>query len=113
MTAEDNIVRLAEVMQRMLPAPTRPMEVARVFAEQCTHDRVSTLRSWRGGWWEWRTSHWHEIEAAALRNQLYRFTEHALYQSGDAFADWAPTRHKIANLLEAVAAVCFLSDEHD
>jgi putative DNA primase/helicase len=113
MTAEDNIVRLAEVMQRMLPAPTRPMEVARVFAEQCTHDGVSTLRSWRGGWWEWRTSHWHEIEAAAVRNRLYRFTEHALYQCGDAFADWAPTRHKIANLLEAVAAVCFLSDEHD
>jgi putative DNA primase/helicase len=105
--------RLAEVMQLMLPAPTRPMEVARIFAEQYTHDEASTLRNWRGGWWEWRTSHWHEIEARAVRSRLYTFTEHALYQHGNAFADWAPTRHRIANLLDALAAVCFLSDEHD
>lgn len=110
----ENIRRLAELAGRVLPAPGRPMEVARVLVEQrFTRDDVLTLRHWRGGWWEWRTSHWREVENRAVRSQLYGFTEHALYDNGEELAEWAPNRHKIGNLLEALAAVCFLSDEHD
>jgi putative DNA primase/helicase len=98
----------------VLPAPTMPMEVARRFvARQCTCDGALTLRHWRGGWWAWQGSHWVERENRQVRSLLYTFTEHAQFLAGKAMAPWAPNRHKIGDLLEALSAVCILSDEHD
>ena len=111
-----NIARLAELSPQVLPSPSFPMAVARAFVEQhCTHDGdIPTLRYWRGGWWAWRTSHWRELESQAVRGSLYRFTEHALYVGGDGKpAAWSPNRRKIGDLLEALAAICFLSSDHD
>jgi putative DNA primase/helicase len=108
----NNIIQLAEFTRRVLPAPSLPMEVARVFAERYMQEAVPTLRCWRGGWWLWRGSHWYEIEQRAVRSWLYEFTEHAVYDSGDRLRPWAPNRNKIANMLEALAAVCFLPEEH-
>ena len=55
----------------MLPPPTLPMQVARQFVQQCClHEDVPdalNLRHWRGGWWQWRTSHWVEVENRAVR----------------------------------------------
>lgn len=68
---------------------------------------------WRGGWWEWRTSHWVEIEQRAARAAAYEFTEHALYAKGDDIEPWAPNRHKIADLLEALAAIVHLPETVD
>ena len=43
----------------LLPPPSVPMAVARVFvAKRCTHEDILTLRHWRGGFWRWETSHW-------------------------------------------------------
>jgi len=56
-----------------------PMAVARTFVEKCTHDGVLTLRHWRGGWWQWRSSHWIELEDRAVRSLLYAYTENAFY----------------------------------
>jgi putative DNA primase/helicase len=97
-----------------LPPPSRPMEVARLFVEkECTLTDALTLFHWRGGWWCWDFSHWSEVEDRAIRSRLYKFTEHATYANGKADIDWAPNRNKIGNLLEALAAVCFLPDEFD
>ena len=65
---------------RKLPPPTEPMKVARdLVAERYQlGDGIPTLRHWRGGWWEWRTSHWVEVEQRAARSAAYEFTEHAL-----------------------------------
>ena len=96
---------------QLLPPPDAPMEVARhMAAERYEHDGERTLRHWRGGWWRWRRSHWEEVEPAAARAEAYRFTERALYVQGTDFKPWAPNRNKIANLLEALAAVGHLAE---
>jgi putative DNA primase/helicase len=100
-----------------LPPPTVPMDVARVLArERFTHaSDCPTLRHWRGGWWQWRTSRWDEVDYRATRAEAYRFTERATYMSTnskgeDELKPWAPNRHKVADLLEALAAISHLSD---
>ena len=52
----------------LLPPPNEPMKVAREFArERHQLDGTPTLRHWRGGWWQWRESHWVEVEQRAVR----------------------------------------------
>jgi putative DNA primase/helicase len=69
------------------------------------------LRHWRGGWWLWQTSRWVEIEDRAVRSLAYDFTEHAVYLDAKGEpSSWAPNRHKIADLLEALAAVSHLPE---
>jgi putative DNA primase/helicase len=98
--------------RNVLPPPTQPMQVAEVFVEQCCKNgRTLTLRYWRGGWWTWQQSHWEEREEIGIRALLYRFTEHAVYQANRLlFADWAPNRRKIGDLLEALKVICVLSE---
>jgi putative DNA primase/helicase len=99
---------------RLLPPPSMPMLVARVFvADHCTVDGELTLRHWRGGWWRWRSSHWREVQDRGVRSLLYAFTEEALYLVEGALAPWAPNRKKIGDLFEALAAICILSDDTD
>src|SRR5215218_9870747 len=82
---------------RTLPPPTAPMKVARVLARERyqLEDGTPTLRHWRGGWWEWRSSHWIEVEQRAARAAAYEFTEHAVYKGSKLIEPWAPNRHKI------------------
>jgi hypothetical protein len=91
----------------ILPPPTEPVAVARELAARRYQldDGTPTLRHWRGGWWEWRGSHWAELEHRVVRAAAYAFTEHAVYAKGDDLEPWSPNRNKIANLLEALAAV--------
>jgi putative DNA primase/helicase len=97
---------------RMLPAPNEPMKAARMVAAECFQheDGTPILRHWRGGWWEWRQSHWVETEPAAARAAIYEFTEDAFYATDKDIAPWAPNRHKVANLLEALAAIVHLPE---
>src|SRR5262245_21733604 len=87
-----------------IPPPQVPMAVARWFvAQHCMHAGTLTLRHWRGGWWQWRKSHWSELEERAVRSLVYTFTEHAFYLMEEKPTPWAPTRRKIGDLLEALA----------
>jgi len=102
----------------VLPPPTDPMAVARKFVEHCCLYNGAagelTLRCWQGGWWEWRTTHWTEIEERKVRALLYAFTEHALYDAGKGgLAPWLPTRRKIGDLLEALSVPLLLSNEFE
>jgi putative DNA primase/helicase len=98
-----------------LPSPNQPLQVARIFVEQrCLHEKLPTLRHWHGTWWEWRTSHWIELEDRVIRSLLYVFTEHALYLDDKAkMKAWAPNRRKIADLFEALAAITLLPSDRD
>jgi putative DNA primase/helicase len=91
------------------------MKVARVLAGERYElpDGTPTLRHWRGGWWEWRTSHWAEAEQRAVRSTAYEYTENAFYEKGDDPAPWSPNRHKVADLLEALAAIVHLPEDVD
>src|SRR5262245_7267177 len=97
----------------VLPPPGKPMNVARIFVAQCcAENAILTLRHWRGGWWQWRQSHWRELEDGAVRGLLYAFTENAVYLVGKGKGEpWAPTRRKIGDLLEALGAICSLPDD--
>jgi putative DNA primase/helicase len=96
----------------ILPPPTQPMAVARSFVElHCLYDRVLTMRCWGGSWWAWRTTHWSEVGERTVRSLLYHFTENALYLTPLGPLPWAPTRRRIGDLLEALAAVTILPQD--
>jgi putative DNA primase/helicase len=97
----------------LLPPPTEPMQVARQFVdERCTDPPGPlVLRHWRGGWWSWNESRWVEVEVRAVRAELYRYTEHARFTDDKGnLGRWAPNRYKIANLLDALAAIVYLPE---
>ena len=102
--------------EHTLSPPSVPMAVAREFAAaRFTHDDGQlTLRHWRGDWWHWRVSHWRALEAGAVREAAYGFAENAVYEKpGKEDVDlvpWAPNKNRIANLIEALAAVCHLGE---
>ena len=97
---------------RILPPPKMPMDVARQYLkEHHLYDELLTLRHWHGGWWYWRGSHWSEIDDRCVRSWLYGYTEHAVYGDNDGLAPWAPTRHKIVDLADALASTCYLDRE--
>jgi putative DNA primase/helicase len=98
----------------VLPPPSEPMAVARVFIESCLVDEALTLLYWRGGWWKWKTSHWVEVEDKAVSAVLYQFTEHAVYVTPKmSLENWSPTRQKIGNLLDALSSICILPNDLD
>jgi putative DNA primase/helicase len=105
-------VRMAATAMHVLPPPTAPMEVARtlVAADYTTDDDLLTLRRWRGGWWEWRTTRWAEVEPSAIRTAAYQFTEHAVYGDEDKLSPWMPNSNKINNLIDALAAIVHMSE---
>jgi putative DNA primase/helicase len=103
----------------LLPAPTNPMAVARKLLPDWIEDGQLTLRHWRGTWMAWQRTHWSEIEERDVRSRLYRKLEHAEYvvtvnRFGHEFEDrrqWSPTKRKMADLLEAQAAIVHLSSD--
>lgn len=100
-------VELPAAGPEQLPAPNQPMAVARVLVANRYADAQDklTLRAWRGGWWQWHTSSWSEVHQAVVRAAAYRFTECASYIDENGIKPWAPNRHKVADLLEALRAV--------
>ncbi|WP_242581413.1 DNA primase family protein [Streptomyces sp. MST-110588] len=98
----------------VVPAPTHPMAVARHLAPQWEVNGLLTLRHWRGSWMLWQGSHWRELDDQQMRTSLYRQLEDAVYwylpprQSEPELRDWAPTGRKVADLMQAIAAVTHL-----
>jgi putative DNA primase/helicase len=97
----------------VLPPPSDPMAVARLFVElHCQREHLLTIRCWNGSWWTWRTTHWSEVHERTVRSLLYHFTENALYlDAKDVPVPWAPTRRKVGDLLEALAAISILPQD--
>lgn len=93
------------------PSPAQPMKVARLIAGRRTVDGVCLYRRWRGDWLEWVGSKWEPMEDAAVRKLLYSTLEDAVYINPDFKSlPWSPTRHKIANVTEALASVTHLPE---
>jgi putative DNA primase/helicase len=110
-TAEDFVVAAG---MHVLPPSSKPMAVAREFIEaKCRHGEDLKLHYWRGGWWRWRRAHWSEVDERTICSELYRFTETAAYWVGKTLMPWAPTRSKIYNLADALAAICLLPPDID
>ena len=72
--AEIDALRV-ELGDRLWPAPSDPMAVARRLLTDHSHAGITTLRHWRAGWMRWESTHWIEIEERTIRAEAYRRLE--------------------------------------
>jgi putative DNA primase/helicase len=106
-----------------LAGPGAPYEVAKqLYNNHLLGERLAHLLAWRGGWMTWHRTHWAEIDAAELRQAIYETLSHAAYLHPIRVKgvtvdyekrDWDPDKHKVANVVEALAAVVQLSRDVD
>lgn len=99
-----------------LPPPGAPLDVAREFV-RAHHDREETalLRSHRGSFYTWDGQCWIETPDADLRSQIYTWAEPAFYwkpsRDGATPEPWRPTKRKISDVVDALAAAVHLPSE--
>lgn len=102
-----------------LPAPSNPMAVARRLLPDWQNENGQMLyRRWRGSWMSWTGTCWREIDDAQVRKAMYERLEHAVYRTptkdGETEErDWAPTKPKISNLLDALGSITLLPTDTD
>ncbi|RFU83287.1 NTP-binding protein [Streptomyces triticagri] len=96
------------------------MAVARrLIPDWQNDDGYLVCRRWRGSWMRWNGTSWREFDENQMRASMYTRLEHALYQGGTdrdgnpEIRDWAPTKQKIGNLLDALAAITLLPTDTD
>ena len=74
---------------------------------------MTVIRAWRGGYCAWDGRCWPERDGATIRSETYGYLEHAVYEVetplGTMLKPWDPTKSKIANAIEALAAVTHLA----
>ncbi len=99
----------------VLPAPSLPMDVAEMFFKgRCFEAGAPTLVHYRGTWFCWKRARWVETADRIVRRWLYRFTQKAKYTTAEGEQRaWAPNRKKIADVHEALQAICPLDDENE
>lgn len=103
----------------LMPAPSSPLAVARrLLPDWQTQDGQLTIRRWRGSWMRWTGTCWREVDEAQMRARMYKRLEHAAYQvqgkdGVPELRDWAPTKQKISNLLDALGAITLLPNDVD
>lgn len=103
-----------------MPSPSNPMAVARrIVPDWHTEDGRLRLRRWRGSWMWWTGTCWRELDEQQVRAGLYKRLEHATFSAGEdkhgvpEIRDWAPTKTKISNLLDALYAISLLPTDID
>lgn len=126
MTDDNNVVPLNTAStapaRPVYPPPDAPLEVARRLDEKFTTQHGRTLVAHRGDWQRWNGQQWSEWDGAALRSTVYARLgevdyERPIREKGITVdyerTPWNPNRHKVANVLEALAAVAHLGAEID
>ncbi|MCC8336629.1 phage/plasmid primase, P4 family [Streptomyces sp. R1] len=102
-----------------LPPPSNPLAVARrLLPDWQTEDGRLVCRRWRASWMRWNGSCWREMDDAQIRAAMYTRLEHAVFQAPGKDGqpeerDWAPTKQKIGNLLDALGAITLLPTDTD
>ncbi|WP_405673742.1 phage/plasmid primase, P4 family [Streptomyces canus] len=102
-----------------LPPPSNPLAVARrLLPDWQNEDGQLVCRRWRGSWMRWTGAHWREIDEAQVRKAMYERLEHVVYlapvKDGEfEQRDWAPTKQKIGNLLDALGAITLVPTDTD
>ncbi|MFF4350873.1 phage/plasmid primase, P4 family [Streptomyces sp. NPDC001530] len=102
-----------------LPPPSNPLAVARrLLPDWQTEDGQLVYHRWRASWMRWSGTHWREIDEAQVRKAMYERLEYAVYlvpakDDTTEQRDWAPTKQKISNLLDALGSITLLPSEVD
>lgn len=95
--------------------PTDPMPCAAMFLDDAygARDGHRLLVCHGGLLYRWDGAVWTPVEDAAVRSALWRYFRDALYEvagkAGPEVKRWSPNRHKVADLLEALRGITFLS----
>jgi putative DNA primase/helicase len=106
----------------LYPPPTAPLEVARKLYAKHRQLGGRTLVCWRAGWMRWHGPHWSEMDTAELRSGIYDALgevdyKHPIREKGRVVdyevRPWSPDKHKVANVIEAMAAIGHLPTEID
>ena len=108
--AEDRIPEL------VLPAPSRPMSVARELVKALyTLPAGLILRNHRGDFYRWDGMRWPETDKRDIRASAYQLLEHATYVHPDdgTVKPFAPTQRKISDVLDALSAITLIDSAAD
>ena len=99
--------------------PAAPMVSAQEFvARRYLVDGQPTLRYWRGGWHRWSGRNFPEVDAKAIRGELYRFLNAAVIgvvKKGQEpeYKPFNPNRAKVDNVLDALVATVYISEKFE
>lgn len=95
--------QVAATHERLIPAPSDPMAVARALVDRLPNTNgIPHLTWWRGDFYEWTGTRWAIQRDATISRWLYLQTENAIFDSGEEIGRWAPNIAKIGNLREAI-----------
>ena len=101
----------------LFAAPTNPMPVARQILERVHSKDGYRFRHWRGAWMIWQGSHWRETDDRDIKSNVYKRLEHAEYEvqarNEVVTRPWAPTKRKVADVMEAMSSVALLPSDID
>jgi putative DNA primase/helicase len=95
-----------------LPPPYIPDEVVDHLLPHWQKDGHLTLRDWRSDYLRWRTTHWRRQDRASIRAEVYPLLKGKRYQDAQGITkNWAATRAKVADFLEALDARIYLDQD--
>ena len=105
--------RTDPALSELILSPGMPLVSARRFlAIRHTADEGRTLHHQNATFYVWRRSHYIEQPGEEIRAELYAFLDKAKQMTGGDppdIVDFAPTKSKVANVVEATAAEAQLS----
>jgi putative DNA primase/helicase len=110
--AEIDVLKV-DLGDRLWPAPSDPMAVARRLLADHMYAGLTTLRHWRAGWMRWESTHWIEIEERTIRAESYGRLEQAQYLTRFGAVPWLPNRHKIGDVIDAMQGIIHLPEYFD
>jgi len=95
----------------IVPAPSKPVEVARLFVEKDYDDpRGVLLLHHRGLFYAWLETHWLELEERSVRSALYRWLEHAVYVKDGELVPFDPSKGRVTNVVDALQSIVHISE---
>lgn len=102
--ARDEAHAAAEREGTLLPAPSKPLDVARQLAAGLPGGQPSHAW-WRGDFYGWTGAHWRPVDKSTYQRFVYLATERGRYLDVQAqlVTDWNPTAHKVEQVLDSLA----------
>lgn len=90
--------------------PADPMPTARslIGDKFSTDEGTRTIHHHDGNFWVWDQSRYVETPDAAIRTEVYAYTEPAFRYQGKQLPPFQPTRSKVENIADALKALVYL-----
>jgi putative DNA primase/helicase len=104
----------AHLPQKVVPPPSKPLALARLFLrEHHADERHETLVFHRGAFYEWDGTHWRERDQDGIEAGLYAWLENAVYAKGEDVVPFDPTKARIGNICHALGRAAYVDARLD